>query len=80
MINRELAMTSLLMAVLRGQPKNTGMGHSDQDSQLSSYERRNCLDQHNLQQSMRWRKNYHDNASSRDFFSAVKLERVRRKI
>src|SRR3954471_14665146 len=50
-------MNVLLMAVWRRQPKNTVMVHSDQGSQFSSYDWRDFLDAHNLQQSMSRRGN-----------------------
>lgn len=78
-IDRELAMTALLMAVWRRQPKNTVMVHSDQGSQFSSYDWRDFLDQHNLQQSMSRRGNCHDNAVVESFFQLLKRERIRRK-
>ena len=78
-INRELAMNALLMAVWRRQPKNTVMVHSDQGSQFSSYDWRDFLDQHNLQQSMSRRGNCHDNAVAESFFQLLKRERIRRK-
>jgi len=76
-IDRELAMTALLMAVWRRQPKNTVMVHSDQGSQFSSYDWRDFLDQHNLQQSMSRRGNCHDNAVVESFFQLLKRERIR---
>ncbi|GGC25345.1 transposase [Pseudoduganella buxea] len=78
-IDRELAMNALLMAVWRRQPKNTVMVHSDQGSQFSSYDWRDFLDQHNLQQSMSRRGNCHDNAVAESFFQLLKRERIRRK-
>lgn len=59
-IDREPAMNALLMAVWRRQPKNTVMVDSDPGSQFSSYDWRNFLDQHDLQQSMSRRGNRHD--------------------
>ncbi|MBZ2210120.1 IS3 family transposase [Massilia soli] len=79
-IDRELAMNALLMAVWRRQPKNTVMVHSDQGSQFSSYDWRDFLDAHNLQQSMSRRGNCHDNAVAESFFQLIKRERIRRKI
>jgi putative transposase len=67
-IDRELAMNALLMAVWRRQPKNTVMVHSDQGSQFSSYDWRDFLGEHNLQQSMSRRGNCHDNAVAESFF------------
>ena len=68
-IDRELAMNALLMAVWRRQPSNTVMVHSDQGSQFSSYDWRDFLDEHNLQQSMSRRGNCHDNAGAESFVS-----------
>jgi putative transposase len=78
-IDRELAMNAFLMAVWRRQPKDTVMVHSDQGSQFSSYDWRDLLDQHNLQQSMSRRGNCHDNAVAESFFQLLKRERIRRK-
>jgi hypothetical protein len=78
-IDRELAMNALLMAVWRRQPTNTVMVHSDQGSQFSSYDWRDFLDEHNLQQSMSRRGNCHDNAVAESFFQLLKRERIRRK-
>lgn len=66
-IDRQLAMNALLMAVWRRQPKNTVMMHSDQGNQSSSYDWRGFLNEHNLQQSMSWRGNCHDNAVAESF-------------
>ncbi len=73
-------MNALLMAVWRRQPKNTVTVHSDQGSQFSSYDWRDFLDAHNLQQSMSRRGNCHDNAVAESFFQLIKRERIRRKI
>jgi putative transposase len=79
-IDRELALNALLMAVWRRQPKNTVMVHSDQGSQFSSYDWRDFLKAHNLQQSMSRRGNCHDNAVAESFFQLLKRERIRRRI
>lgn len=79
-IDRELAMNALLMAVWRRQPTNTVMVHSDQGSQFSSYDWRDFLQAHNLEQSMSRRGNCHDNAVAESFFQLLKRERIRRKI
>jgi hypothetical protein len=55
------------------------MVHSDQGSQFSSYDWRDLLDEHNLQQSMSRRGNCHDNAVAESFFELLKRERIRRK-
>ena len=78
-IDRELAMNALLMAAWRRQPKNMVMVHSDQGSQFSSYDWRDFLEEHNLQQSMNRRGNCHYNAVAESFFQLLKRERIRRK-
>lgn len=68
-MDRELALNALLMAVWRRQPKQTVMEHSDQGSQFSSYDWRDFLKAHNLEQSMSRRGNCHDKQSRRAFSS-----------
>ena len=75
-IDRELAMNALLMAVWRRQPTNTVMVHSDQGSQFSSYDWRDFLQAHNLEQSMSRRGNCHDNAVAESFFATLRAELV----
>jgi putative transposase len=79
-MDRELALNALLMAVWRRQPKQTVMVHSDQGSQFSSYDWRDFLKAHNLEQSMSRRGNCHDNAVAESFFQLLKRERIRRRI
>jgi putative transposase len=78
-MDRELAMSALLMAVWRRQPKNTVVVHSDQGSQFTSYDWQDFLKAHNLQASMSRRGNCHDNAVAESFFQLLKRERIRRK-
>jgi putative transposase len=78
-IDKELAMSALLMAVWRRKPTVEVLVHSDQGSQFSSYDRRDFLESHNLAQSMSRRGNCHDNAVAESFFQLLKRERVRRK-
>ncbi|NVD74071.1 IS3 family transposase [Duganella sp. BJB1802] len=79
-MDRELALNALLMAVWRRQPKQTVLVHSDQGSQFSSYDWRDFLKAHNLEQSMSRRGNCHDNAVAESFFQLLKRERIRRRI
>jgi putative transposase len=79
-MDRELPLNALLMAVWRRQPKQTVMVHSDQGSQFSSYDWRDFLKAHNLEQSMSRRGNCHDNAVAESFFQLLKRERIRRRI
>lgn len=78
-MDRELALNALLMAVWRRQPKQTVLVHSDQGSQFSSYDWRDFLKAHNLEQSMSRRGNCHDNAVAESFFQLLKRERIRRR-
>jgi putative transposase len=79
-IDKELAMSALLMAVWRRKPTTEVLVHSDQGSQFSSYDWRDFLESHNLVQSMSRRGNCHDNAVAESFFQLLKRERVRRKV
>lgn len=79
-MDRELALSALLMAVWRRQPQRTVMVHSAQGSQFSSYDWRDFLKAHNLEQSMGRRGNCHDNAVAESFFQLLKRERTRRRI
>jgi putative transposase len=65
------------MAVWRTQPKNTV--HSDQGSQFSSYDWRDFLDAHNLQQSRSRRGNCYDNAVAESSFQLINRERIGQK-
>ena len=79
-IDKELAMSALLMAVWRRKPATEVLVHSDQGSQFSSYDWRDFLVSHNLVQSMSRRGNCHDNAVAETFFQLLKRERARRKV
>jgi transposase InsO family protein len=68
-MDRELALSALLMTVWRRKPQRTVMVHFDQGSQFSSYDWRDFLKAHNLEQSMSRRGNCHDNAVAKSFFS-----------
>nr|WP_143054575.1 IS3 family transposase [Massilia timonae] len=79
-IDKELAMSALLMAVWRRKPTTEVLVHSDQGSQFSSCDWRDFLESHNLVQSMSRRGNCHVNAVAESFFQLLKRERVRRKV
>ena len=70
-MDRELPLNALLMAVWRRQPKQIVMVHSDQGSQFSSYDWRDFLKAHNLEQSMSRRGDCHDNAVAESFFQLL---------
>ena len=59
-IDKELAMSALLMAVWRRKPTAEVLVHSDQGSQFSSYDWHDFLESHNLVQSMSRHGNCHD--------------------
>jgi putative transposase len=59
-IDRELVVSTLLMAVFRGQPQGTVTVHSDQGVQFTSYEWQDFLVANNLRPSMSRRGNCYD--------------------
>ena len=79
-IDRELAISALLMAVWRRQPKQEVIIHSDQGSQFSSHDWQDFLKSHKLVASMSRRGNCYDNAVAESFFQLLKRERIRRRI
>jgi putative transposase len=79
-MDRELALSALLMALWRRQPRQTVTVHSDQGSQFSSFDWQDFLKAHNLKPSMSRRGNCHDNAVAESFFQVLKRERVRRRV
>ena len=79
-MDRELAISALLMAVWRRQPKQDVIVHSDQGSQFSSHDWQAFLKTHHLVPSMSRRGNCHDNAVAESFFQLLKRERIRRRI
>lgn len=78
-IDRELALSALLMAVGRRRPEREVLVHSDQGSQFSSHDWQAFLRAHNLKPSMSRRGNCHDNAVAESFFQLLKRERIKRK-
>ncbi|MEK6346482.1 MAG: DDE-type integrase/transposase/recombinase [Burkholderia sp.] len=56
------------------------MAHSDQGSQFASDDWQSFLKAHHMAPSMIRRGNCHDNAVAESFFSALKKERVKRRI
>lgn len=79
-MDRDLAISALLMAVWRRRPDREVLVHSDQGSQFSSYDWQAFLKAHRLKPSMSRRGNCHDNAVAESFFQLLKRERIRRKI
>lgn len=78
-IDRELAISALLMAVWRRKPIETVTVHSDQGSQFSSGDWQSFLASHGLRPSMSRRGNCHDNAVAESFFQLLKRERIRQR-
>jgi putative transposase len=79
-MDRDLAISALLMAVWRRRPEGEVLVHSGQGSQFSSYDWQAFLKAHRLKPSMSRRGNCHDNAVAESFFQLLKRERIRRKI
>ena len=79
-ITTDLVLDALLMALLRRNPKNKVLMHSDQGSQYTSHEWQTFLKHHNLESSMSRRGNCHDNAVAESFFQLLKRERIKKKI
>ena len=76
----DLVIKALLMAVLKRQPQNKVLVHSDQGSQYTSGDWQRILEGNNLEMSMSRRGNCHDNAVAESFFSLLKKDRIRRRI
>ena len=79
-INSDLALSALLMAIWRRQPKESVLVHSDQGCQFTGQDWQKLLRAHNLVSSMSRRGNCHDNAVAESFFQLLKRERIRRQI
>ncbi len=69
-LERELAISVLLMAMWRRRPEQEMLVHSGQGSQFSSYDWQGFLRAHRLKACMSRRGNCHDNAVVESFFSA----------
>ncbi|MCR3984537.1 IS3 family transposase [Aeromonas caviae] len=80
LIDRELAISALLMAMWRRRPEQEVLVHSDHGGQFSSHDWQDFLREHRLKASMSRRGNCHDNAVAESFFQLLKRERIRRKI
>lgn len=75
--NAALAKRALLNAIKRQSPNTKElMFHSDQGTQYSAKEFRDCLILHGIKQSMRRRGNCWDNAVMERFFRSLKSERL----
>lgn len=76
----DLVLQALLAAVWKRKPEPGVMVHSDQGSQFTSDDWRSFLKAHHMVPSMSRRGNCHDNAVAESFFSALKKERIKRRI
>ena len=76
----DLVLQALLAAVWKRKPGPGVLVHSDQGSQFTSEDWRSFLKAHHMVPSMSRRGNCHDNAVAESFFSALKKERIKRRI
>jgi len=79
-MTRDLVLQALLAAVWKRKPGHGVLVHSDQGSQFTSGDWQSFLKEHHMVPSMSRRGNCHDNAVAESFFSALKKERVKRRI
>ena len=76
----DLVLQALLAAVWKRKPGAGVIVHSDQGSQFTSSDWLSFLKEHRMVPSMSRRGNCHDNAVAESFFSALKKERIKRRI
>ena len=79
-ITRDLVLQALLAAIWKRKPGPGVLVHSDQGSQFTSDDWQSFLKAHHMAPSMSRRGNCHDNAVAESFFSALKKERIKRRI
>ena len=79
-MTRDLVLQALLAAVWKRKPGPGVLVHSDQGSQFTSDDWQAFLKAHHMVPSMSRRGNCHDNAVVESFFSALKKERIKRRI
>ena len=79
-MTRDLVLQALLAAVWKRKPAPGVLVHSDQGSQFTSDDWQAFLKAHHMVPSMSRRGNCHDNAVAESFFSALKKERIKRRI
>lgn len=79
-MTRDLVLEALLAAVWKRKPGPGVMVHSDQGCQFTSDDWQSFLKAHRMVPSMSRRGNCHDNAVAESFFSALKKERIKRRI
>lgn len=79
LIDGELAINALLMAVWQRNPTSPVIVLSDQGSQYGNHDWQAFLKAHNLVASMSRRGNCYDNVVTESFLQLLKRERIRRK-
>jgi putative transposase len=79
-MTRDLVLQALLAAVWKRKPAPGVLVHSDQGSQFTSDDWQAFLKAHHMVPRMSRRGNCHDNAVAESFFSALKKERIKRRI
>jgi putative transposase len=79
-MTRDLVLQALLAAVWKRKPGPGVLVHSDQGCQFTSDDWQSFLKAHRMVPSMSRRGNCHDNAVAESFFSALKKERIKRRI
>jgi putative transposase len=73
-ITDDLVVNASLKAIMRRNPGNALIFHSDRGSQYSSYRFRNLLVSYNITRSMSDKGNCYDNAVAESFFRTLKTE------
>jgi transposase InsO family protein len=73
-VTDDLTIKALIKAVMRRNPDNNLIFHSDRGSQYASYRFRNLLASYNITQSMSNKGNCYDNAVAESFFGTLKTE------
>jgi len=76
----DLVLQAQLAAVWKRKPEPGVMIHSDQGGQFTGDDWQSFLKSHHMVPSMSRRGNCHDNAVAESFFSALKKERIKRRI
>ncbi len=79
-MTRDRVLQALLAAVWKRKPGPGVLVHSDQGCQFTSNDWQSFLKAHRMVPSMSRRGNCHDNAVAESFFSALKRERIKRRI
>jgi putative transposase len=73
-ITDDLVINAFFKAVMRRNPDNALIFHSDRGSQYASYRFRDLLVSYNISQSMSGKGNCYDNAIAESFFGTLKTE------